>query len=274
MGTGFYIDKEIKLLNTIDLAFEKYKKDVKVRSPYAPGTANRLHGLIDSELVDLQKHDNDFKLDASLKNQFERAFGTDLSSVHLHTGVYADAISKKMDADAVTIGEDIYFAQGKYLPDTEEGIELMAHELEHVIQYLNNKRLVYYEDIDKAEHEASLVENAISSMRLHNIEAPLLSQSETPTISSEQTSTDSDVLLTKSKSPESENIDDFAGRSNKPVYEIKLKNGKTVHLSKNEKEILYNEFKKKVIGWFQKIKNNYSEDEYSKRIVHFMNLFK
>lgn len=45
---------------------------------------------------------------------------------------------------AVVLGRRIYFRAGVYKPDTLAGIELLAHELTHVEQYLSGLTIVKY----------------------------------------------------------------------------------------------------------------------------------
>lgn len=65
---------------------------------------------------------------------FERGFGQDFSQVRVHTGPDAGAFARSMGAKAVTSGEDIAFAQGRFAPDSTQGRTLLAHELAHVAQ--------------------------------------------------------------------------------------------------------------------------------------------
>ncbi len=64
----------------------------------------------------------------------ETRFGADFSGVRVHTGGYASEMSSSIQAQAFTHGNDIYFNQGKYSPDTPSGGTLLAHELTHTIQ--------------------------------------------------------------------------------------------------------------------------------------------
>ncbi len=64
----------------------------------------------------------------------EPRFGADFGSVRIHTDSAAAALSARLDAHAFTYGRDIYFAQGRFNPDTADGRELVAHELTHTIQ--------------------------------------------------------------------------------------------------------------------------------------------
>jgi hypothetical protein len=62
------------------------------------------------------------------------AFGTDFSSVRIHHDSGAAALSKDLNAQAFTHGNDIYFNSGKYDTTTSSGKHLLAHELTHTVQ--------------------------------------------------------------------------------------------------------------------------------------------
>lgn len=129
--------------------------------------SNKSGGLYDST-------DRTFKLESAIKTQFERALGIDLSDVRIHTGPFSDIVTKKAQADAVTIGRDIYFHTGKYSPDTEDGIALLAHELQHFVHFKQDKRMVYKEDIEEIEKDADITEMMMAQMNLHNITTPVI----------------------------------------------------------------------------------------------------
>ena len=69
-----------------------------------------------------------------LRNMMESGFGQDFSHVRLHTDSEAANLSSSIHAKAFTHGNDIYFNQGQFSPNTSEGQKLMAHELTHVVQ--------------------------------------------------------------------------------------------------------------------------------------------
>jgi hypothetical protein len=216
------------------------------------GGINKSH--IQERVDDSLEYDNSIQLDSVLVNQFENAFGEDLTRVRIHTGIYADALAEKHGADAVTIGDDIYFAHGKYAPHLEEGLSLLAHEIQHVIQNRNRDRLTYYEDIEKAEFEASRVEEIMGSNRLHNIEGPVLNQSPLPNISPMQSISGSDVPLNRTTHDDKESLDDFVRESKKPVYEVLLNDGSRLHLTRSEMEKLYRSFEGKVKKYLTNLK--------------------
>jgi hypothetical protein len=73
-------------------------------------------------------------LSASLRQPMENAFGADFSGVKIHTDSTADQLNQSIQAKAFTTGQDVFFRQGAYAPDSKSGQELLAHELTHVVQ--------------------------------------------------------------------------------------------------------------------------------------------
>jgi len=67
-------------------------------------------------------------------NNMESSFGTDFSEVSIHTDDEAAEMNQGLGAQAFTSGNDIYFNKGKYNPGSDEGKQLLAHELTHTIQ--------------------------------------------------------------------------------------------------------------------------------------------
>jgi hypothetical protein len=73
-------------------------------------------------------------LPEELRRKLEDDLGYALHRVRIHTdGVAADA-ARAIRAQAFTVGEDIFFAQGAFAPGTREGQKLIVHELTHVVQ--------------------------------------------------------------------------------------------------------------------------------------------
>ena len=65
---------------------------------------------------------------------FEPRFGRDLSEVRVHTGAAAERSARDVNAHAYTVGRNIVFGAGRFVPSTEQGRRLIAHELTHVVQ--------------------------------------------------------------------------------------------------------------------------------------------
>lgn len=70
----------------------------------------------------------------ALRHAVESVAGGDLSGVRVHTDDRADALSRSLQAEAFTTGNDIFFRRGAYDPGSSSGRELVAHELAHVVQ--------------------------------------------------------------------------------------------------------------------------------------------
>src|SRR4030095_12383282 len=79
------------------------------------------------------------KMDSNTKSFMESRFGADFSNVKIHTGNYAVQMSGELNAQAFTIGNDIYFNSGKYNTVSESGKHLLAHELTHTLQQGNGE---------------------------------------------------------------------------------------------------------------------------------------
>ena len=63
-----------------------------------------------------------------------QAMGADFGGVRVHTDVRSDQLNQSIQAKAFTTGRDVFFRQGEYKPGSREGLELIAHELTHVVQ--------------------------------------------------------------------------------------------------------------------------------------------
>jgi hypothetical protein len=73
-------------------------------------------------------------LPGDVREKMSTAFGADLSGVRIHTDAAAVLLARSLNAQAFTIGSDIYFADGKFSPGSRDGQHLLAHELTHTIQ--------------------------------------------------------------------------------------------------------------------------------------------
>ncbi len=71
----------------------------------------------------------------------------------------AGAVARMIGADAFTIGDDIFFAAGRYRPHSASGRELLAHELTHALQQRLGQ--AHPQDADLCEAEAGEAARAI-----------------------------------------------------------------------------------------------------------------
>ncbi len=80
----------------------------------------------------LQSHGQ--QLDVNTRAFMEARFNQDFSQVRIHTDAHAAASVRAVNALAYTVGRDIAFGAGRYVPETHQGRQLIAHELAHVLQ--------------------------------------------------------------------------------------------------------------------------------------------
>ena len=73
-------------------------------------------------------------LDPGLRREMESRLGHDFTQVRVHTDRDAAALAALLGADAVTVGQDVYFGDGTFQPWTADGRRLLAHELLHTMQ--------------------------------------------------------------------------------------------------------------------------------------------
>ncbi len=86
----------------------------------------------ESEINRARSHGQD--LDPDFQVQVGQVMGADFSGVRVHTDARANALNQSLQAKAFTTGQDVFFRQGAYQPESWEGQKLIAHELAHVTQ--------------------------------------------------------------------------------------------------------------------------------------------
>ena len=74
------------------------------------------------------------RLDVTTLSKMQSFLGDDFSGVRVHTGPGAAEVTRRFNAEAVTVKDHIFFAPGRFNPTTVEGQKLIAHELTHVLQ--------------------------------------------------------------------------------------------------------------------------------------------
>jgi hypothetical protein len=73
-------------------------------------------------------------LPASVRRFMEPRFRTNFSNVRIHTNERAARLNRQLNAQAFTVGNQIFFGRGRFRPESADGQELLAHELTHTIQ--------------------------------------------------------------------------------------------------------------------------------------------
>lgn len=73
-------------------------------------------------------------LDAAERSFFEPRFGYSFDQVRIHSDEHAADSARAFNALAYTVGSDIVFGAGQYVPGSSRARRLLAHELTHVVQ--------------------------------------------------------------------------------------------------------------------------------------------
>jgi hypothetical protein len=78
------------------------------------------------------------QFDSSTRQFLEQRFAHDFSRVRVHADGQAATSAQAVHARAYTVGRDVVFGQGQYVPTTSDGKHLLAHEMAHVLQQQNS----------------------------------------------------------------------------------------------------------------------------------------
>jgi hypothetical protein len=104
------------------------------------------------------------RLDPATREFMEPRFGYDFSRVRVHADAQAAESARSINALAYTVGRDMVFGGGQYVPGTTAGRRLMAHELTHVVQQSSassgwplQSKLTINQPGDACEQEANAV---------------------------------------------------------------------------------------------------------------------
>ena len=73
-------------------------------------------------------------LDSAVRTEMEPLFQHDFGKVRIFADAESDTLNRQFGATAFTTGSDIFFRPGAYNPASQQGRELLAHELTHVVQ--------------------------------------------------------------------------------------------------------------------------------------------
>jgi len=108
-------------------------------------------------------------LDGGMQEQMGSAMGHDFSNVRVHTSSESDQLNQDLGAKAFTTGQDVFFRDGAYNPNSGSGQELIAHELTHVVQQSSGAvnssggKMAVNDPGDRFEAEADSVAKAVTS---------------------------------------------------------------------------------------------------------------
>lgn len=102
------------------------------------------------------------RLPQNVQVQMENSFGASLDRVRIHANRESGEISRSLNAEAFTYGNDIYFGANRYNLATNSGIELLAHELTHTLQQTGVRRKMIQRRGGPAVGQLSIKSNVVN----------------------------------------------------------------------------------------------------------------
>ncbi len=108
------------------------EEEEKIQAKEAPGQTPTVTPEVQTQIDSLRGGGQ--PLPESARRFFEPRFGHDFSRVRVHANSQAAESANAVKALAYTVGRDIVFGVGQYVPETSAGQRLLAHELTHVVQ--------------------------------------------------------------------------------------------------------------------------------------------
>jgi predicted chitinase len=73
-------------------------------------------------------------LEPATRGVLEPRFGHSLENIRIHDDAQADRLAQNADAVAMTLGQDVFFRQGRYEPAPGKGLSILTHEVAHAVQ--------------------------------------------------------------------------------------------------------------------------------------------
>ncbi|MDO8673628.1 MAG: DUF4157 domain-containing protein [Dehalococcoidia bacterium] len=74
------------------------------------------------------------RLDLDVERRMEAVFGRNLGDVRIHDTNQAGELAGRLEAEAFTLGPQIFSGPERLAPTSREGLALLGHELTHVVQ--------------------------------------------------------------------------------------------------------------------------------------------
>jgi hypothetical protein len=103
-------------------------------------------------------------LPADVRHFMEPRFKADFSQVRIHKDTNSAQLNRQVNAKAFAIKNHVFFGKDQFKPDSDEGKELIAHELTHTIQ--QGGAIQRKSDVEVNKHtEPSVQRLGISSVR-------------------------------------------------------------------------------------------------------------
>lgn len=149
----------------------------RARPTSRPSTPAREHLAVPSSVLEVIRRPGS-QLDTDLRADMEARLGHDFGRVRVHRDQEAATSVVELGARAYTVGSHVVFGPSAYRPTSDEGRELLVHELVHVVQQEGTTRGIMrvVNPSEPSETEAELIASAYR----HERDAPSTGPRPTP----------------------------------------------------------------------------------------------
>jgi len=179
-------EEEEELQTKLQRQAEEEEEPIQAKNESnSPGNSQNTNGAVEQRIS--QRRGGGSRLPQNVQREMEGGFGNDFSNVRIHKDAEAAGMASKMNAQAFTTGNDIYFNESKYNPGDESGKSLLAHELTHVIQQngktgnVSRKTSAGVSSGNKLVEDSSGMDEKITSIpKQENTEVQMTGEDETP----------------------------------------------------------------------------------------------
>ena len=111
---------------------EELQKKPLIQTKVEPNGAAQVQPWIQQQID--QKRGSGSPLPTQTRSFMESWMGSSFKNVSVHTDGQAVQLNRELGARAFTVGNDIFFNEGEYSPESNDGKHLLAHELTHTVQ--------------------------------------------------------------------------------------------------------------------------------------------
>jgi outer membrane protein OmpA-like peptidoglycan-associated protein len=128
--------QEKPLAETVSPMLQKQVNEEEELMPKADGKVETPDTLVEEKIKSSKGNGN--LLEPEVRTEMEQGFGANFGGVKIHTGNTAVQLNNNLKSRAFTTGNDIFFNEGQFQPQTQNGKHLLAHELTHTIQQVGS----------------------------------------------------------------------------------------------------------------------------------------
>jgi hypothetical protein len=162
--------QEEKKDETAQMLQREENKEEQAQAKESPGATPTVSPHLETRIQTIRKGGQ--ALDSSTQGFFESRFGHDFSGIRVHTDSQAAETAGQINAQAFTVGRNIFFGAGKYEPHTSSGKWLLAHELTHTLQQQPSQPIAAKRKPEKLPQAPSKIQRITIQRKVAGAKAP------------------------------------------------------------------------------------------------------